>query len=483
MKPNCSQDFSLDRPSLDPAWLDQFYRLYEYKEGEEALEQGLKNIRPWVQDGKMPEAYSAYFSSLNCFWNSYKAVCAKNQIKPIVPAPILPQTVAEMESFTNDHLLAYKKGAIRSFVWLCMRPNRLFQHSTIADYLGADDEGRLNIAEREGDDSDFQLLLVEVVEIKIDFEEILDYLQHYWPKYELTHPKPDDPVNPWLAGVIAAFLKTHRGERLRERYELAVEGDPKTPWDVFLAREALEEAVRDNAFYAMKIEDTPLSYEVKARLNNHRAERIYDLLQITKEELRELEGISPENVKEINDYLAANGCHLEKGGYADTWKISRKEDDRDRELRYGAYRAALRKADELRKNCGDDPARIRETVHAFQSVYRLCDEKNIDVERRASILCLYCNFVMEKRGICPEITHNFNDYATAMVTYFEYTYGYMHLLAADAHRDVGKWLLELGQATTALLRFNLAASIYEERGASEEVEKCRQLAAEAAAKQ
>ncbi len=59
----------------------------------------------------------------------------------------------------------------------------------------------------------------------------------------------------------------------------------------------------------------------------------------------------------------------------------------------------------------------------------------------------------------------------------------MHLLTADAHREAGQWLLELGRATTALIRFNLAASIYEECGAMEMVEKCRQLAAEAAEKQ
>lgn len=476
-----SEHFLLDRPSLDPAWFDEYYRLFEYTEGEEDLEKGLRHIRPeWAV---LQADYLEYFAHLKTYWDACEAVCKKNQIRPAIPAPDLPESGADMTGLSNDKLLVYKKDAYRALIGLLASGKRLFRHSTMSDYLEAGAEERLNIAEVEQEDGDFQMILIEAVEIRMDLAEILQDLQQYWPKYDLVRPNPDASVNPWLAGLLAIFRTTQEEGKLRECYARAAEGDPGLRWDLFLAQEALEEAARYNPFYALRIAETPLPYEVQARLGNHGAERICDLLQITLEELRELEGISKENVKEIHDYLAANGCQLAKGAYAETWKISRREDAREREQRYGAYRAALRKVDTLRKSCGDDPVRIQETVHAFQSLYRLCDEKNIDVERRASILCLYCNFVMEKRGICPEITHNFNDYATAMVTYFEYTYGYMHLLAADAHRDVGKWLLELGQATTALLRFNLAASIYEERGASEDVEKCRQLAAEAAAKQ
>lgn len=476
-----SEHFLLDRPSLDPAWFDEYYRLFEYTEGEEDLEKGLRHIRPeWAV---LQADYMEYFAHLKTYWDACEAVCKKYQIRPAVPAPDLPESEADMTGLPNDKLLVYKKDAYRALIGLLASGKRLFRHSKMADYLEASAEERLNIAEVEQEDGDFQMILIEAVEIRMDLAEILQDLQQYWPKYDLVRPNPDASVNPWLAGLLAIFRTTQEEGKLRERYARAAEGDPGLRWDLFLAQEALEEAARNNTFYALKLEETPLSYEVTARLNVHGAERIYDLLQITVEELRELEGISPENVKDIRDYLAANGCHLEKGGYADTWKMSRREDALDREQRYSAYRAALRKVNALRKSCGDDPARIRETVHAFHSLYRLCDEKNIDVQRRASVLCLYCNFAMEKRSICPEITHNFNDYATAMVTHFEYGYGYMHLLVADAHRDVGKWLLELGRATTALIRFNLAASIYEERGAQDEAEKCYRLAAEAAAKQ
>ena len=481
MENNHSDHFLLDRPSLDPAWFDEYYRLYEYTEGEEDLEKGLRLIRP---QGEVLQAdYLEYFATLKTYWDACEAVCKKYKIRPAIPAPVLPASEADMAGLANDKLLVLKKDAYRALIGLLASGKRLFRHSKMADYLGASAEERLNIAEVEQEDDAFQMILIEAVEIRMDLAEILQDLQQYWPKYGLVRPNPDASVNPWLAGLLAIFRTTQEEGKLRERYARAAEGDPGLRWDLFLAQEALEEAARNNTFYALKLEETPLSYEVTARLNVHGAERIYDLLQITLEELRELEGISKENVKDIHDYLAANGCQLAKGAYAETWKISRREDAREREQRYGAYRAALRKVDALRKSCGDDPVRIRETVRAFHSLYRLCDEKNIDVRRRASILRLYCGFVMEKRSICPEITHNFNDYATAMVTHFEYGYGYMHLLVADAHRDVGKWLLELGKATTALIRFNLAASIYEERGAQDEAEKCYRLAAEAAAKQ
>lgn len=471
----------LDRPSLDPAWFDQYYRLYEYTEGEEDLEKGLRLIRP---EGEVLQAdYLSYFATLKTYWDACEAICKKFQIQPAIPAPDLPASEADMAGMSNDKLLAFKKDAFRALIGVFASGKRLFRHRTMADYLDASAEERLNIAEVEQEDDDFQMMLIEAVEIRIDLDEILHDLQQYWPKYDLAKPDPGVPINPWLASLVAILRTTQEEGKLRERYVRAAEADPGLRWDIFLAQEALAEAAQYNPFYALRIAETPLSYEAQARLGNHGVERICDLLQITKEELRELEGISPENVKEIHDYLAANGCQLAKGAYAETWKISRREDAREREQRYGAYRAALRKVNALRKSCGDDPVRIQETVRAFQSLYRLCDEKNIDVRRRASFLRLYCGFVMEKRGICPEITHNFNDYATAMVTYFEYTYGYMHLLVADAHRDVGKWLLELGRATTALIRFNLAASIYEERGAQDEAEKCYRLAAEAAAKQ
>ena len=477
-----TQNFSLDHPSVAPEWFDEYYRLYEYLEDEELLGHELCNIRPLVNDDGMPEEYRTYFYDLYEFWRAYMTVCRKHHIKPLFRQPEIPENASELQGFTNDKLLTWWKHSVRAMIHLFESRN-LFLHKSAAEYLEAEANDRLDIAELEEEDDKFQLLLVMNVGLRVDLRDILQYLKDYWPKYALPKPLPDAPVNPWLAVVIAKYRAKEQDGKLRELYDKAVETEPKTPWDTFVARTALRDAVEKNPFYSVRIEDTPLSYLVKARLDVHEVGRIYDLLQVTLYELRELEGINADNVKEIKDFLAANGCRLEKGSGRDTYKVGLKEDIDERESRYREYRALLRKTDKLKKSCGEKPSLIRETVETYHSLFKLCEANRIDVKRRASALWLYCAFVVEKRAFCPDILHNFNDYATEMATHFETTYGFSSPIAADAHRDVGKWLLEIGEAQRAMLRFNLAASIYEEAGEQNNAEACRRLAEEASKKQ
>ena len=53
----------------------------------------------------------------------------------------------------------------------------LLEHFTSAQFFTATDEQKLNIAERESANESFQILLITYVELRIDFENLLWYLQ------------------------------------------------------------------------------------------------------------------------------------------------------------------------------------------------------------------------------------------------------------------------------------------------------------------
>ena len=250
-------------------------------------------------------------------------------------------------------------------------------------------------------------------------------------------------------------------------------------WKSFILEEALNYALREKPILALKVEDTPLSEEVIARLIIQEAERLVDVLQITEEELRECIGITEENIKEIEDYLAEIDCHLEPGNGENTYKVSRQHDEADRKKRHDGYTYRLTEAERMKEACGDVPSRIRQVVRMYQSAHEYCDENGIDVRSHAVLLWLYCKFVMEKRAICPDIMEGFHDYLTEMVALFETTYGTFDPVVADAYRKAGKMQLELGERVEALLRFKIAAEIYEELDEKEELMDCLCLMAKA----
>ena len=288
------------------------------------------------------------------------------------------------------------------------------------------------------------------------------------------------PINPWLAKKVAAFRKSCPDEQaLRVRYRSALKEYPDMDWKSFILEEALNYALREKPILALKVEDTPLSEEVTARLIIQEAERLIDVLQITEEELRECIGITEENIKEIEDYLAEIDCHLEPGNGENTYKVSRQHDEADRKKRHDGYTYRLTEAERMKEDCGDVPSRIRQVVRMYQSAHEYCDENGIDVRSHAVLLWLYCKFVMEKRTICPDIMEGFHDYLTEMVALFETTYGTFDPVVADAYRKAGKMQLELGERVEALLRFKIAAEIYEELDEKEELMDCLCLMAKA----
>lgn len=288
------------------------------------------------------------------------------------------------------------------------------------------------------------------------------------------------PINPWLAKKVAAFRKACPDEQaLRVRYRDVLKEYPDTEWRSFILEEALQFALREDPLLALKVEDTPLSDEVIARLNIQEAERLIDVLQITEEEFRRCIGITEENIKEIEEYLGEIGHHLEPGGEEETYKVSLRRDEAEREKRHEGYVSRLAKAEQMKSECGDVSSRIRQTVKMYQIAHEYCEENHIDVQNHAALLWMYCKFVMEKRTICPDILEGFQDYVNEMVAHFETTYGTDDPVVGDAYRKAGMMLMELGEREEALQNFSIAAEIFEELEDYKELMDCLSLKAKA----
>ena len=121
--------------------------------------------------------------------------------------------------------------------------------------------------------------------------------------------KPD-PVNPWLAEVVAKYRNKRGDEYLRKRFKSFLDDYPDTRWNDFLDFVALDDKVAKVPFLMTPRKDFGLSQHLTDLLNTFQVCNVADLLQITEEEMHDLLEGQDESVDAIKEFLSRHGYHL-----------------------------------------------------------------------------------------------------------------------------------------------------------------------------
>ena len=118
------------------------------------------------------------------------------------------------------------------------------------------------------------------------------------------------PLNPWLTDVVQLFRKSRSDSYLRDLYQMSCDKGENLSWPEFMTRSSLEEFLHKNPFLKKSLAMLDITDKAKDILYWAGVDSLYDLLQITKEELGAI-CINEEQVKEeITQYLTKLGKEL-----------------------------------------------------------------------------------------------------------------------------------------------------------------------------
>lgn len=118
------------------------------------------------------------------------------------------------------------------------------------------------------------------------------------------------PLNPWLTDVVQLFRKSRSDSYLRNWYKMSCDKGENLSWPEFMTRSSLEEFLHKNPFLKKSLAMLDITDKAKDILYWAGVDSLYDLLQITKEELGAI-CINEEQVKEeITQYLTKLGKEL-----------------------------------------------------------------------------------------------------------------------------------------------------------------------------
>jgi len=297
-------DFNLDRPLLNHEWwFEEFYNNYCRTEDEDLLEKSLKHVTFRVKhpDEKLGP-YDEFIHAVYEYWFSYRGCCIKQEIEMEVEEPTIPKCASEINLHSNALLLSLKKASIRALIALLRRSSFLCG-SSIADFLKADLDKKLDIAEMEVD-STMQLLLILYVEIGVDLESLVIDLKEQ--KRQGICSDDDFYVgimNPWLARKIREYRKYHSDKQIRTAYEKATEERPELLWIRFMGEQALQYATQKNPYLSTYVEDSDLPDDIKESLDKKGIILVSDLLQYTTRDLYEIFDDDEAKLNTLNNVL------------------------------------------------------------------------------------------------------------------------------------------------------------------------------------
>lgn len=234
--------FDIKRPTLLPKWFNHYYARYEKYEEEDRFYDDFKDLRlESSEDGSMHYSYDGYFIAHRAFWENYQQVCANAGIPQRVPTPKIPQDVSDLEDFTSDKLAAMKEKACRAMISV-FELSRPLKHHTAGQYLCNNDAGRLDSIEMEEENPDLQAMLINLVEIKIDLENLAYEFKEVHAKQKRHDLRPKSgPTDPALAGTILKYREDFTDDALRELYLSWLEDNPDESWADFIRKAAQED--------------------------------------------------------------------------------------------------------------------------------------------------------------------------------------------------------------------------------------------------
>jgi hypothetical protein len=169
-------DFDLNLPSLEDKWVELYYNTHEFSENETSLD--LMRLKPeMVLDDRgcmktdVKHNLNDLYQAMDNFWTSYREIFMGLEMVYEVHIPSLPDSREDLYSYNGEELIRIKRDMVRGVLSVCRHP-QLFMMSTVGEYLKADEEEKLNIAEKE-ENMDLQLLLIEHVEVRICVQQVL----------------------------------------------------------------------------------------------------------------------------------------------------------------------------------------------------------------------------------------------------------------------------------------------------------------------
>lgn len=463
--PGSTLEFDLTRPLSFRGkwWEEKFYSQYEYTEGEDELYFSLRGVKP-APIGDLPTDYKEFFTAVQTFHKCYDAICDEEDIgRTHFILYDIPTKSKELAFIDNGDLLFTKKSYVSALISIFERTN-LFKYYTPGQFLAATDEQKLNIAERESKNETFQLLLITYVELRIDFENLLWYIQSLAkkPVKELEMNEKPDPINPWLAERIMEYRHGHKEDYIRKYYISYLDENPDTSWPDFIAVAALKYKIRRDPFLMTRRKDFGFSEHLTDVMNILEVENVADLLQFTIEELSELCTQDGESVAPVVQFLAAHGYHI-LSYPENTLKYPLPEIENERKQQKEVIRDHCSEAEGRMKRT-DEPleTRLEHALAIYRSGLHLARACDLPLKTQLSVLIDIGRLMEEHLEAFPELTKDAPEIVERAIYCSEMVHGPKGKKTAGCHRLYGAILSKLKRHDEAAKQYSAAAAIAKE---------------------
>lgn len=311
--PSLLTEFNIDRPSLNAAWIDEYYKRYLEVKDESLLLNELKYTKLRIRhDGNHLGPYHNFFIAMTHFRDAYLSYSIPYELEKEMRLLHVPRHAKDLKLLTNDQLLSMKKESVRAAISIYRRLSFIDDYST-GDFLDAEDDIKLGICERIHDDK-LQLLSILYIEIGIDFEHLLIDLKEKKKRDKDTERRAlYGIINPWVREQIETYRKVHKDSDIRSAYEKAVIERPDLVWILFLREQAVHYACQKHPYLLNYVEDTNLNDSIKNILNENEILQVSDIMQHSKNEYYDMFGDDIASVYSIEELLMRYGLSLDSG--------------------------------------------------------------------------------------------------------------------------------------------------------------------------
>lgn len=468
--PGAEAEFDLNRPLSGGWWVDNCYSRYEYTAGEEKLRSEMQGLKPALT-GDLPNDYKEFFTAARTFYECYDKICEQEGIIRFHSLRSnLPEKSKDLATFNNDVLLFMKRDYVKALVHI-LELTDLLKHYTSAQFFKATDEQKLNIAERESKNDSFQLLLITYVELRIDFENLLWYIQSLAkkPAKVLDMSEKPDPINPWLAERIMEYRHDHKEEYIRKCYVSYLDEDPDSSWADFLAVVALKYKISRDPFLMTRRKDFGFSDHLTDVMNILGVDIYADLLQFTVEEMQELCDQEGEDIAPISAFVHEHGHHLyHHEGYTLKYPLPEIEEERKQQIE--VIRDHCSEA-EVHMKKTDEPleTRLEHALAIYRSGLHLARACDLPLKTQLSVLIDMGRLMEEHLEAFPELTKDAPVIAERAIYCSEMVHGPKGKKTAGCHRLYGAILSKMKRHDEAASQYSAAAEIAKENDGPENI--------------
>lgn len=468
--PGAEAEFDLNRPLSGGWWVDNCYSRYEYTAGEEKLRSEMQGFKPALT-GDLPNDYKEFFTAARTFYECYDKICEQEGIIRFHSLRSnLPEKSKDLATFNNDVLLFMKRDYVKALVHI-LELTDLLKHYTPAQFFKATDEQKLNIAERESKNDSFQLLLITYVELRIDFENLLWYIQSLAkkPAKVLDMSEKPDPINPWLAERIMEYRHDHKEEYIRKCYVSYLDEDPDSSWADFLAVAALKYKISRDPFLMTRRKDFGFSDHLTDVMNILGVDIYANLLQFTVEEIQEFCDQEGEDIAPISAFVHEHGHHLyHYEGYTLKYPLPEVEEERKQQIE--VIRDHCSQA-EVRMKRTDEPleTRLEHALAIYRSGLHLARACDLPLKTQLSVLIDMGRLMEEHIEAFPEVTKDAPEIAGRALYCSEMVHGSKGKKTAGCHRLYGAILSKMKRHSEATSQYSAAAEIAKENDGPENI--------------